>query len=274
MLHSKKTASLALQGGGAHGAFTWGVLDRLLEDGRVEIEGISGTSSGAMNAVMVAQGLMHGERDGAREMLTKFWERVAHKSPFGLPGSDMLGLLGSGGAEPPAWMQAYIGLSRSLSPYVVNPFDVNPLRDILCEIVDFERLREKCKMPLFVAATRVSSGRIRVFRNKELSAEVLLASACVPSVHHAVQIDGESYWDGGFSGNPALFPLIFECRGEDIVIVMLHPLEREKTPKSAKEIWEHMTELAFNAAFLREVQTIAHLKTHAERLWGFGPVER
>ncbi len=275
MLQSKKQVSLALQGGGAHGAFTWGVLDRLLEDGRVRIEGISATSSGAMNAVTLTQGLLRGGPDAAREDLARFWTMVAQRSPFDMPGPGMLSLLGgSGGAEPPAWMQAYIGLSRSLSPYVVNPLDINPLREILRELIDFDRLRQDCPIKLFIAATRVSNGRIRIFKNAELSVEAMLASACVPSMHHAVEIDGESYWDGGFSGNPALFPLIYDCRSEDIVIVMLHPLQREKTPTSAKAIWEHMTELAFNTAFMREMQSIAQLKHQAEQLWGFGPVER
>lgn len=272
MLQSKKPLSLALQGGGAHGAFTWGVLDRLLEIGQIDVEGISATSSGAMNAVMMAQGLTLGGPDRAREELTRFWETVAERSPFEMPAPGVFGLIS--GAEPPTWMQAYLGLSRSLSPYVINPFDINPLRDLLREKVDFDRLRSDCDIKLFVAATRVSTGRIRIFKNDELSVDALLASACVPSLHHAVQIDGESYWDGGFAGNPALFPLIYECRSEDIVIVMLHPLQREKTPTSAKAIWEHMSELAFNTAFMREMQSIAHLKQQAEQLWGFGPVER
>ncbi|MGQ0657836.1 MAG: patatin-like phospholipase family protein [Chromatiales bacterium] len=274
MRSNEKTVNLALQGGGAHGAFTWGVLDRLLEDTRVRIEGISATSSGAMNAVMIANGLATGGRVGAREKLAAFWEMIARRSPFDPTGSGMLAMFGAPQADPPPWMQAYIGLSRTLSPYVVNPLDINPLRDILSQIVEFDRLRDGCPIKLFVSATRVNSGKIRIFRNNELKVEVLLASACVPSLHHAVEIDGEAYWDGGFSGNPALFPLIFECRGEDIVIVMLHPLERSKVPTSAKAIWEHMTDLAFNSAFLREVQAIAHMKTHADRLWGFGPIER
>jgi NTE family protein len=265
--------SLALQGGGAHGAFTWGVLDRLLESGQIDVEGISATSSGAMNAVVMAQGMTAGGPERAREELAKFWETVAERSPFELPTPGVFGLMG-GGTEPPTWMQAYVGLSRTLSPYVMNPLDINPLRDILRERMDFDRLRADCTIKLFIAATRVSTGRIRIFRNEELSVEALLASACVPSVHHAVQIDGESYWDGGFAGNPALFPLIYECRSEDIVIVMLHPLQRDKTPTSAKAIWEHMSEIAFNTAFMREMHSIAQLKHQAEQLWGFGPVER
>ncbi len=271
---NEKTVNLALQGGGAHGAFTWGVLDRLIEDGRVRIEGISATSSGAMNAVVLCNGLVIGGRDGAREKLAEFWDLVGRKAPFDPTSGGMLGMFGGTRADLPPWMEAYIGLSRTLSPYVMNPLDINPLRDVLRETVEFDRLHQGCPVKLFVSATRVNSGKIRVFRNSELTVEVLLASACVPSLHHAVEIDGESYWDGGFSGNPALFPLIFECRGEDIVIVMLHPLERSKTPTSAREIWEHMTDLAFNSAFLREVQAISQLKTQAEQLWGFGPIEK
>ncbi len=273
MLRRTKIVNLALQGGGAHGAFTWGVLDRLLEDEHIEIEGISGSSSGAMNAVMVAAGLARDGPDGARELLARFWEAVASRVPFNSEPYP----LPVNGSEVPAspWLQSYIGLSRALSPYVVNPWKLNPLRQILEDLVDFEWLKSEASIKLFVASTRVTSGKMTVFQNAELSIEALLASACVPSLHHAVEIEGESYWDGGFSANPAVFPLIFECRHADVVIVMLHPLMRPGTPKTAQAIWERMTELAFNSTFLREMRAIGELKAQAAKsLFAFGGIER
>ena len=187
-----------MQGGGAHGAFTWGVLDRLLEDERLEIEAISGASSGAMNAVMLAHGLTIGGREGARQALAHFWETVANRMPFN-----------------PRQGSLFLGLTRILSPYQLNPFDLNPLRDIVTDLVDFERLRTEDNIKLFVAATQVRTGKLRLFETEELSADALLASAALPSLHHAVEIEGEPYWDGGFSANPAIFPLLYHCESRD-----------------------------------------------------------
>ncbi|MGQ0593921.1 MAG: patatin-like phospholipase family protein [Gammaproteobacteria bacterium] len=275
MRRRTKVINLALQGGGAHGAFTWGVLDRLLEDERIEIEGISGSSSGAMNAVMVAYGLALDGPKGARAHLARFWEAVGSRVPFNSePHPSGLPINGSEKAALP-WLQAYIALSRALSPYLVNPWNLNPLRAIIEDLVDFDWLRAQAPIKLFVASTRVQSGKMVVFQNAQLSAEVLLASACVPSLHHAIEIEGEVYWDGGFSGNPAVFPLIFECRHADVVIVMLHPLQRPVTPSTAQAIWERMTEMAFNATFLREMRAIGELKAHASKsLIAFGAIER
>ncbi len=273
ILSRKKVINLALQGGGAHGAFTWGVLDRFLDDPRIEIEGISAASSGAMNAAIFAYGMSLGGRDAARELLERFWKSVANKVDFTVPGAPLPRQTNSHDISP--WLNAYIELSRIFSPYLMNPLGINPLRDILNELIDFEHLRHRCKIKLFIASTRVRSGKIAIFRNEALSKEVLLASACVPSIHHAVNIDGEPHWDGGLSGNPAVFPLIFNCRHKDIVIVTLQPLMRPQTPTTGKAIWERMTEFAFNATFLREMRAIADLKLQAQdSAFAFGHIDR
>lgn len=265
----RKVLSLALQGGGAHGAFTWGVLDRLLEEERIKIAAISGTSSGAMNAVMLAQGMTSGGRDRARQILARFWERVADHAPV----DPIMGNLLNGGAQDtPSWLEPYLNLARFISPYQLNPLDLNPLRAIVTELVDFEQLRRRCPIRLFVAATRVRSGVIRIFTNQELSIEVLLASACLPSLHSPIEIDGEIYWDGGFSGNPVVFPLIFEGGHGDILLVLLHPPDRPDIPLTAKAISERSAEFKFSAGFLLEMRTIAEMRARAGR--GFLPLGR
>lgn len=271
-----KPINLALQGGGSHGAFTWGVLDRLLEDGRIELEGISGTSAGAMNAVVLAHGLATGGREGAREALSTFWESIASRVPFDPLQSGFMGQTGltQGSGLPPV-LKAMMGLTRFLSPYQLNPFDVNPLREIVQGTIDFERLRAECGLKLFIAATQVRTGKVRLFRTGELTAEAVLASACLPSLHHGIEIDGELYWDGGYSANPAIYPLFYHCRSPDVVIVLLHPLRLPHTPGTAAEIWNRVTELGFSATFLREMRMIAQAKTHVERsLFSIGRLER
>ncbi|MGH8829606.1 MAG: patatin-like phospholipase family protein, partial [Polaromonas sp.] len=195
--------NLALQGGGAHGAFTWGVLDGLLEDGRMDFEGVSGTSAGAMNAAVLANGLMSGGRDGARAALEKFWTGVADSLPFevAVPSMD-----GQNVSLLPA-LKLMLHWAHYFSPQQLNPLDLNPLRDILCAQVDFERLRTHSPVKLFIAATHANSGKVRLFRSPEISADSLLASACLPTMARPVEIDGEPYWDGGYSANPAVYPL-------------------------------------------------------------------
>ena len=248
--------NLALQGGGAHGAFTWGVLDALLEDGRLRLDGVSGTSAGAMNAVMLAQGLMVGGNEGAREALRAFWTAVAGSSPFevAVPSPD-----GKGVQLAPA-MRLMLQWTHYFSPDQLNPFDLNPLRDILLKQVDFERLRAESPVKLFIATTNANTGKLRLFRNPELHADAVLASACLPTMHRSVMIDGEPYWDGGYAANPAVFPLFHECQARDIVLVMLSPLKHSASPKSATDIKNRMMELAFNATFLREMRMFAHLR--------------
>jgi len=253
------TLNLALQGGGAHGAFTWGVLDALLEDGQFEFEGISGTSAGAMNALCVGHGLMAGGRDGAREALARFWTGVAGSAPFAAGGE----------ASPkiPAAMKLMLQWTDYLSPEQLNPLDLNPLRDILGAQFDFERLRRDCPVKLFIAATHANSGQLRIFPNHELSVDALLASACLPTIHRTIVIDGEPYWDGGYSANPAVFPLAWQCRAPDILLVLLTPLRYAATPESAADIRHRLLELSFNSTFLREMRMFAHLREQADQRW-------
>lgn len=262
-----KVINLALQGGGSHGAFTWGALDCLLADGRITFEGISGASSGAMNAAVMTSGLLKGGNAGAREALRNFWEHLAQQfsdifsSPFY---NSLLNLFDQ--SENPA-VNNYLSLTDTFSPYQLNPLDMNPLRELVNNSVDFDALRHDCSVRLFVAATHVRTGKLKIFENAELSSDALMASACLPSLHHAVEIDGESYWDGGFAGNPPVFPLIFNCEQEDIAIIMLHPLETTSTPSTADEIRERAAELSFNSAFLREMRAIAMSKQMIKKDW-------
>ncbi len=263
--------NLALQGGGAHGAFTWGVLDVLLEQG-LQFDGVSGTSAGAMNAVALAHGLAHGGAAGARTALRTFWTAVADSLPFEVAVSDAEGRPTA--LAPP--LRLLLQWSHYFSPEQINPFDLNPLRDILLAQIDFERLRRQSPVRLFLAATHVHSGKLRLFRNPELSADAVLASACLPTMHRTVVVDGEPYWDGGYAANPAVFPLFHECRASDILLVMLAPLRHQTLPQGAQDIRHRMMELAFNATFLREMRMFAHLREQVRAIpwWRQGPLER
>jgi NTE family protein len=262
-----KVINLALQGGGSHGAFTWGVLERFLEDERIEFEGISGTSSGAINAATLAYGLATGGRTGAIEALRKLWERVANEFSEVLSGPFYMSMLNLfNDAEHPA-LDAYLSLTKTFSPYHLNPMDMNPLRDLVAETIDFKYLQKDCPVKLFIAATHVRTGKLKIFENRELTIDALMASACLPSIHRAVEIDGESYWDGGFAGNPPVFPLIFNCKHKDIVIVLIHPLEVAEMPVTADEIQQRTSELSFNTAFLREMRAIAFSKKMIDKDW-------
>jgi NTE family protein len=256
-----KLIELALQGGGAHGAFTWGVLDYLLGDDRVRIEGICGTSAGAMNAVVMADGLDRGGKEEAREALNHFWAEVSSSAMFSpFQRSPMDRLLGRWTLDTSAGFIAFDLLSRLVSPYELNPFDFNPLRMQLAALVDFEHVRHAEGIKLFVAATNVRTGKQKVFRREEMTVDMVMASACLPFLFHAVEIDGEAYWDGGYMGNPALFPLVEECGGRDVVIVQINPIHREEIPRRAADILNRVNEISFNAALIKEVRTIALLK--------------
>ncbi len=251
---------LALQGGGAHGAFTWGVLDRFLEEPWLQIDGISGTSAGAMNAAALAYGYLNGGNDGARVALETFWRRVSQAgqlSPIRRGPLDVV--LGRWTLDNSPVFVAMDIMSRLFSPYDLNPAGWNPLREILTAGVDFERVAQS-PIKLFITATNVATGRARVFRNGDLTPEVLIASACLPTMFQAIEIDGEAYWDGGYSGNPTITPLVRECASQDTIIVPINPIERKGTPRAASEILNRLNEVAFNAVLLKELRMIALLR--------------
>lgn len=254
---SARKINVALQGGGAHGAFTWGVLDRLLEEPRLEIEAISGTSAGAFNAVVVADGIMKGGTEGAREALRKFWRSVsdaALASPLRRSLVDRL--TGNWSLDfSPAYLMMDL-LSRVASPYLLNPFNVNPLIDHLSATVDFATVRGCEKIKIFISATNVETGRVKVFDRHELTAEMVMASACLPNMFQAVEVDGTPYWDGGYSGNPVLFPFFYYCISSDIVVVQINPVIREGTPRTAREILNRVNEITFNNSLLKEFRAI------------------
>jgi len=261
---------LALQGGGSHGAFTWGVLDRLLEESQILIAAISGTSAGAMNAAVLADGWTEGGAEGARVALDKYWEKVSRAAAFSpLQRSPLDRLLGRWTLDTsPAYIAMDL-LSRVLSPYDLNPFGLNPLRKVLTESIDFDRLA-RSPIKLFVTATSVRTGRGRIFRNAEITADVLLASACLPTMFRAVEIDGEPYWDGGYAGNPTITPLIRESDAHDTILVQINPRERSDTPRSAAEILNRLNEISFNSPLMKELRMIALLRQVADPGTGEG----
>ena len=251
---------LALQGGGSHGAYTWGVLDRLLEEPWLRIEGISGTSAGAMNAAVLVAGHAAGGAEGAREALEHFWRRVAHAGTFSpLRRGPLDVLLGRWTLDSNPIYLALDLASRMFSPYDMNPAGLNPLGRVLAESVDFDRLAT-APIKLFVTATNVRTGRLRVFRNREVTPEALMASACLPSMFQAVEVGGEPYWDGGYAGNPPITPLVRECESKDTILIPINPIERPGTPRTAREIIDRINEVSFNASLLKEVRMIAVLR--------------
>lgn len=255
---------LALQGGGSHGAFTWGVLDRLLEEPWLQIEGISGTSAGAMNAAVLAGGWTNGGAASARAALDAFWERVSCAARFSpLQRSPVDHLTGRWTLDTSPAFVAFDLMSRIFSPYNLNPLGFNPLRGILAESIDFDRLNQ-APMKLFVTATSVRTGRGRIFRNAEITPEVLLASACLPTMFQAIEIDGESYWDGGYAGNPTITPLVRETDGHDTILVQINPRERTGSLRSAAEILNRLNEISFNSPLMKELRMIALLRQVAD----------
>lgn len=262
----KKAISLALQGGGSHGAFTWGVLDRLLEDNRVEIAAISGTSAGAMNAVVMADGLMRDGEQGAKHRLEVFWRAVsdaARFSPIQRTALDMF--MGNWNMDmSPTYLYSNM-ISRFFAPAEFNPLKINPLQDILLEYVDFEQVTHCESVDLFIAATNVETGRVRVFNREEVNADVVMASACLPHLFEAVEIEGVPYWDGGYAGNPPLFPFT-QCKdSDDIVIVQINPIERKGAPRTAHEIHNRVDEITFNQSLLKELRAIQFVQRLLEQ---------
>ncbi|WP_223908396.1 patatin-like phospholipase family protein [Rhodoferax lithotrophicus] len=257
--------NLALQGGGAHGAFTWGVLDALLQS-ELEFEGLSGSSAGAMNAVVFADGWLKGGRLGAAQALAEFWTEVGRQMPWApmtRGQDDVINL-------PPATklVAHWVGC---FSPMQLNPFDLNPLRDLLKRQIDFVGLRQHSPFKLFVGATQANTGKLRVFRESELTLDMLLASACLPKIHHSLEVEGEPYWDGGYCANPAVFPLFYDCVSRDVMLVLLSPLRHKGTPHTAQEIDTRIAELGFSAHFMREMHMFAHATAFASHpfiRWG------
>jgi NTE family protein len=254
-----RTINLALQGGGAHGAFTWGVLDRLLDEKNLAFEGLSATSAGAMNAAAFAYGLAVDGREGARQALTGYWKGVSEAARLGPLQPNLIDrMLGD---HKLTWSPVFslIGfVTRVLSPYEFNPGDYNPLRDVVERSIDFEVLRRPdCPVKLFLSATNVRTGKVKIFTGKEISAAAVMASACLPTMFHAVEIDGEAYWDGGYMGNPALFPLIYSCNSTDMVIVHINPLFRKELPRAAVDIQNRINEISFNSSLMREMRAVS-----------------
>lgn len=257
-MKKQKTIHLALQGGGAHGAFTWGVLDKILEDGRLKIEAISGTSAGALNAAAMANEYAKGNIDSARESLENLWRGMSQKgffSPYNYSG--VIPLVEQWG-QLMSWFSPAFGFA---SPYQNNPFNVHFLHSLIEESINFDALQHNCaQVRLFVSATNVLNNKLRIFTNEELSSNVLLASSCLPKIHRAVEIDGEFFWDGGFMGNPALEPLARDHAADDILIVQVNPLQISRLPKTPMEIAERMEMLSFNSSLSREIRHIAQIE--------------
>ena len=267
--NTTKKVNLALQGGGAHGAFTWGVLDKILEDGRLEIDGVSATSAGSMNAAVYAYGNMIGGHDGAREALHKFWENISEAGQLHSPVKLLPWerLWGNNPVENSVSFWLFETWTHAFSPYQFNPFDFNPLRDVLSKSVDFEQIH-RCKCTnLFINATNVRTGKLRVFRNEEITQEVILASACLPVLFQAVEVGNTYYWDGGYMGNPALFPLFYEADSRDIIVVHINPMFRYDIPTTAPDIADRINEISFNSSLLAEFRAIAFVTKLVDEGW-------
>jgi NTE family protein len=270
-----KHINLALQGGGAHGAFTWGVLEQLLSDDRLAIEGISGTSAGAVNAVMLADGLTRGGRDEAVKRLADFWRAVSSKGNLPALQSAVMERLLSftplEGTPVQAWFDA---LSRYFSPYDVNPLNINPLKDLIERFVDFDKLRANTDLQIFISATNVQTGHVRIFSRDKISADAVMASACLPLLFRAVEIDGVPYWDGGYLGNPVIFPFFGSTATEDVLVVQINPLVRQETPTSSSQIMNRINEITFNSSLVSEyraIEFVARLIDQGKLPRGIGP---
>ncbi len=252
-----KRVNLALQGGGSHGAFTWGVLDRLIEDHRLEIDSICGTSAGAMNGAVFCSGFSKDGREGAKAALADFWRRIGEVGRFGpFQRTPIDRALGGWRLDYSPGFFYFDAVTRLFSPYQLNPLQLNPLRGIIEESVDFDALRYASGIQLFICATNVRSGKVKVFANREITPDAVLASACLPWIFQAVEIDGEHYYDGGYMGNPVLWPLAYESDARDLIIIQINPLHRDELPQTAREIQDRIDEISFNATLMREMRAI------------------
>jgi NTE family protein len=263
-----KSINLALQGGGAHGAFAWGVIDKFLEDGRIEIEGVSGTSAGSMNAVVLAYGMLKG-KEGAREALHDFWKAISDAgqkySPIKqMPWEQFM----QGHNLDKAWASEMFKLvTHAFSPYQLNPTNFNPLRDVLEAEVDFDELDRSQKTKLFLSATNVRTGKVRVFHTHEITSDVVLASACLPYLFQAVEIGGEHYWDGGYMGNPVLYPLFYHTDSRDVLIVHINPIERPGPPTMSNDIFNRINEITFNSSLIKELRSVYFVQKLIDEGW-------
>lgn len=264
--HEAAAINLALQGGGSHGALAWGVLDRLLEEPHLRIAEVSGTSAGAMNAVVLADGFERGGAEGAREALAGFWRAVSDAARFSpirrAPWDRLSGNYSLDGS--PGYLLSE-SLSRMFSPYELNPLDINPLRDFLRAQVDFDAINRCRSIKVHVTATNVRTGQARTFSTGEVTCETVMASACLPQMYRAVEIDGEAYWDGGFSANPALYPLVTSTKSCDLLIVQLNPLRRDELPRTARDIINRVNEISFNTSLIKELRALDILRQMTEQ---------
>jgi NTE family protein len=261
-----KPVTLALQGGAAHGAFVWGVLDRLLEEERLAFEGVSGTSSGAINAVLLAYGLIEGDRAAARALLARFWKRISEASEARRWTANMVLRLARARIRQLARKEGFFDLmSRILLPYEFDAVTMDPLRAVIAEMVDFERLRRERPMSLFINATNISTNENRIFDAEEVSLDAVCASCCLPYLFEAVEVEGERYWDGGYMGNPTIYPLIYHCTTTDIVMVLTTPLGPKPPPEAAADIMTRVSQVSFTSAFMREMRAIAFVTDLIER---------
>lgn len=264
----KPIVNLALQGGGAHGAFTWGILDKFLEEDIFTIEGISATSAGSMNAVVLAQGLMDGGPEGARYLLQQFWSEMSEYGKLmGITAQTPLDLLMQPYTKVPASFYLFHSMTNLMSPYQFNPFNYHPIGEVLNKLININALKTKSKIKLFICATNVKSGKIRIFNEDDLSVNAVLASACLPQLFQAVDIDGEYYWDGGYLGNPAIFPLIYNTTARDILILHTVPIHRDHIPNNLMDIATRLREISFNSSLMREMRAIAFVSKLIDQGW-------
>lgn len=265
---NKKTVNIALQGGGARGAFTWGVLDKFLEDGRIVIEGISATSAGSLNAAVLTQGLINGGNEGARSLLNDFWHQLGEYGNLlnlarVLP-SDYVTLPY---LKTPAIFYLFRVMISLYSPYQFNQYNFNPIREVLGKLIDIEKLKKQDKIDLYFCATNVKTSKLHVFPKSELSFNAILASCALPHLFQAVEVNGEFYWDGGFLGNPAIFPLIYNTKSKDVIIIHTSPFKRSDVPNDSAETIHRMTEIAFNSCLVREIRAIAFVTKILQEGW-------
>ena len=257
-----------MQGGGSHGALAWGVIDRFLEDGRIKFDSISATSAGAMNAAVLAHGLVSGGNEGAREALHQFWRKVSDASQLYNPikTSPLEAFLGIGIEHSMSYF-LFDFINKTLSPYQSNPYNFNPLKDLLSESIDIDRLKSPLAPKLFISATNVKTGKIKVFSNEEMSIDAIMASACLPFIFQAVKIGEDYLWDGGYLGNPAIFPLIYNSNCSDILIIHINPIHRDTIPETSTDILNRVNEISFNSSLMREMRTISFVTKMIDDGW-------